>query len=405
MSDSFPARLLRSLGPIVRSFPADLKRVGSSDLTVVRAGEAERAASASARPGVAEPHAQDYLAWRFSTLRVAVLLLAASFVVALVNWIVEVAGTEAVPGLRIWVLQLPGLAKVIAAGYLFLSVLRVVVAHAQGPGRGGRIVRRAWLVALALPLVALLVPWGDLMWEGAAPDATVLAQAANNPEALQRAVVGEIMRLALLVMVLLQALPALLSVFPGLFRAGLTLKTLLPGRGLGPGVAAAAGPLNALYLIVLLVIAQSLLTSWGLPVVALFLLGAPILTGVHCASLSRPTSAETASRAVARIRRISRALLALGSVGFVLILGATSLFGTRMLGWSGAMVGPFDLLNLVVNLMGMVLVFTVVAADGLVLVSTEAATATAEHGGEGATLTALQAVLRPDAAASPQPEA
>jgi hypothetical protein len=393
MPGSFVQQVLVSLRPMVASFPEDLRRIASSDFTVVHATDAERAAEAAATPPIQDARAQDYLAWRLSTLRVTAWLLAASFVVAVVTWIVNLAGSDNNEVLREWVIYMPQFAKVVGGGWLLFVVLQVLVLRERAPGRGARRLRLAWLVSMGLPLLALLIPWGDLMWVGGAPDASRFKEALQDPQQLQRALTGEIMRLLLLVMVLLQALPALLSVFPGLFRAGLTLKTLLPRLGLGPGVAAAAGPLNALYLIVLLVIAQALLTSWALPFVAAFLLGAPMLTGVHCAALSRPMAPEAASRGVQRIRKISRILLGVGALGFVIILGRTSLFSTPMLGWSEAMVGPFDVLNLLVNLGGMVLTFTVVSSDGILVVSPARPGATGEDAADHATVAELKGAL------------
>lgn len=385
------------VGGVVKSlastFGLDLKRASVADLTRVHATDAERAAQVTQTPPVTDARAQDHFAWRLSTLRLSIWLLAASFVVTLVDTIVELASYEPSEGVRGWVLYMPGLAKLAAAGYLVFEVVRALAGGVQRPGRAMRQLRRGWAVALIAPLLALLIPWVNLMW--------TVDQAQINADPQTRFVV-ELMRLVLLVGVIVEALPALLSVFPGLFRAGLTMKTLVPTRSLGPVAAASAGPFNALYLIVLLVIAQGLMGSWALPFVALFLLGAPLLTGWHCAALAKPMDASRASAGVRRVRTLSRICLGIGAIGFLLILSNTSVMGMAVFGVEKTelfgtpvdpMLGPLDLVKLAVHLAGVMLVFTVVSSDALFRLSPIGDAGTSELAADAATMRQVQAAL------------
>ena len=385
------------VGSVVKSlastFGLDLKRSSIADLTRVHATDTERAAQAAQTPPVTDPRAQDHFAWRLSTLRFAIWLLAASFVVTLIDFIVELASYESAEGVRAWVMYMPALAKLAAAGYLVFEVVRALAGGVHRPGRAMRQLRRGWAVALIGPLIALLIPWVSMMW--------TIDQAQINANMQARFMV-ELMRLIMLVGVIVEALPALLSVFPGLFRAGLTMKTLLPTRSLAPVAAAAAGPFNALYLIVLLVIAQGLMGSWALPFVAIFLLGAPLLTGWHCTALAKPMDAARASAGVSRVRTVSRICLGIGAIGFLVILANTKVMGMPVFGVEKAeflgnqvdpMLGPLDLIKLAVHLMGVMLVFTVVASDTLFRLTPVGEDDTPDLAADAATLRQVKAAL------------
>ncbi len=390
------------IGPFVRglgkTLGTDFKRTSSSDLTRIRASADERAAQAAATPAVVDARAQDHFAWRASTLRLAVWLLAISFVIGIIDWISNLAETKPEENLRLWVLYIPMLAKVLAAGYLVYEIVAALAHGGARPGRASKQIARGWLVALGGPLLFLLIPWGSLILDP--PDGIDRA----SPQVMLTA---ELVRMMVLVMLLMEALPALLSVFPGLFRAGLTMKTGLPTRSLGPVAAAAAGPLNALYLVVLLVVAQGILESWALPVVAALLLGAPLLTGLHCAAMSRPMTAGAASTAVRRIRVASRWLVVLGAVGLLLVMNRTTLFGYTLFGLeddpNGAtktMLGIEDLLRVGIHLFGMMLVFTVVASDLLHRLS-PVGTGTERSEEDAATLSAIRDALAGEPVAGP----
>ncbi|MCA9317045.1 MAG: hypothetical protein KDB73_16275, partial [Planctomycetes bacterium] len=390
------------LKSLASTFGLDVKRASVADLTRVHATDSERAAQAAQTPPVTDAGAQDHFAWRLSTLRLSIWLLGASFVVALISFITTLASYESAPGLRLWVMIFPELAKLLAAGYLVFEVVRALAGGIHRPGRANRQLRRGWAIGLVVPLAVLLLPWSSMI-VSITPEE--IARMGNPVEQLQMLLTVEITPLILLVMILLQALPALLSVFPGLFRAGLTMKTLVPTRGLGPVAAAAAGPFNALYLIVLLVIAQGIIGSWGLPFVALFLLGAPILTGWHCAALTKPMDAQRASAGVRRVRTASRILLAIGAIGFLVMLANTKLLGRPVFAVADSkdaqgnavepLVGLLDLLQLGVHLAGVMMVFTVVASDTLFRLSPLGDDDTPELAADAATLRQVKAALSP----------
>ncbi|MGE0192303.1 MAG: hypothetical protein AB7T63_09715 [Planctomycetota bacterium] len=390
---------------LASTFGLDLKRAAVADLTRVHATEAERAAQAALTPAVTDARAQDHFAWRLSTLRFAIWLLAGSFVAAVISFIVTLATYEPTEGLRQWVMIFPELAKLLAAGYLVYEVVRALAGGVHRPGRAARQLRRGWAIALVVPLAVLLLPWSSLVVSITLREIEAIQDPVRQ---LQMLLISEITPLVMLVLVLLQALPALLSVFPGLFRAGLTMKTLLPTRSMGPVAAAAAGPFNALYLIVLMVIAQGILGSWALPFVACFLLGAPILTGWHCAALAKPMDAARASRGVQRVRTASRILLGVGAIGFLVILANTHVLRQPIFAIGSVtdaqgnradpLIGLLDLLQLAVHLAGVMMVFTVVASDTLFRLTPVGEEDTPEQAADAATLRQVKAALssKPD---------
>lgn len=344
----------------------DALRTLRSDFQRVGAGSAERAALGAASPPIVLPRTQDLCAWRASVLRVAFVVLATAFVVSFVGFCIEFFDAESVEGMDARIILVPGFVELLAHAYLLLQMVRALRAWTQ-PTLSTRVVRRGWFVAMLVPLLVLLVPWYRLVYLGTPPSEVV--GNSQTQEGLRALIGGELVRLLLLVAVITKALPALLSIFPGIYRAGLSLKTLLPSGGLGPLVAAAAGPINALYIVVILVIVQSIVSSWALPFVGLLLLGAPLLTGTHCAQIVRPLDAAAASRAVARVRRISGTCVGLGLLGMILLLSEAKLFGNaQLLGWGGdnVLLGALDLIPLGLRLAGMLLVFSIVAADALV---------------------------------------
>lgn len=364
-----------------------LARWLASDFRQIRATPQERARLAAGSGGFADSAVQDYLAWRRSMALCALLLALVAVVHAVID---AIPGEEPQHG----VLTFIGWAWAASRAVLAFALYGVASRWAD-PRDTRRRLRWAWAIALLVPVLLMQLPLADIL----APDDPELAdlesQGAGGVVRLVRDVQGTLIG----VMAFLMSLPGLTSLFPGAIRAGLLVKTLLPGRSMGAVLATFLAPMYALLLLVLLTFFQQLGGSGFFLLGALLLFAGPLLAMRPGWALVGPLTPEEASGPMRRYRLVSR-LCTLGGLASIGIgVCTTRIFDTPIVGWSDALVGPLDLLLLAVWFLAMLGAYTVVSADALLEGMTKAdalagrAQASAQFASDSETLARLEAAV------------
>lgn len=372
-------------GEFVRHLPTDAKRVGRGDVPSIEPTPREQARLeplfAAADP--VDDRIAKYLAWRGSAFRIAATtgLIAVIFNIFKLVEAIGVANDLAADGARqniqygtdvlIFTAVLPFAAQGALVTCLILAALRW-----QRPRWTAMAVRRTWLVALLVPAVLTLLPvmklllpaqvhqlleeirWTDFTGEGGRQ---------VDPQRLVQGLMLQAMTMVYALAIFLSAIPAVLSLFPGLLRATLMVKLLVPGRGLAPTVGGLAAPFYALLIIVVLSLVQQTIGSMVSLAGALCIVTGLIMFSRGMWALARPMDHGEAKPVVAGLRR--RLLIVMG-IGLVLLcvpVFTTRVFGKTLIGvGDDAMFQPWDLIGLVLWFMTMTLSYSVVACDSLI---------------------------------------
>jgi len=212
------------------------------------------------RHGVVGDQVQDYIAWRRSLLLLATVLLGLGILFDLIGFqtfedaIVEqaVSATESRGGranesaIRGSVRNNVGVDNLETLdAYLYIILLGSIVstvmvgfaAHGwHDIARSRRLTRRAWYVVLGVPLGCAVLPWAKLLDFShlSSSDARVLETTLATGFGL---------------MVFATVGPKILSLFPGLIRGGMTLKTLFHESATPAYITMLAAPVFALVLL------------------------------------------------------------------------------------------------------------------------------------------------------------
>jgi hypothetical protein len=363
--------LTQRLWPAVR---LHFGRAVACDFTRHGATPEERALLASASPPIDLPHVQDYLAWRRSMVVVGVPALSLVLLQNVISW-AEFGEQAAMFSGFVHVLML---LQTSAVAFL----LWALVASTRSWTDAARVrtrLRRAWLTYFLVPILICLVPFASLITapELAPPSKQALGEAMErvnagiqgpgDQELVLRGFLGHLVRLVFGVVVLLQLAPTFLALFPGITRAGLAVKTLLPGRSTPAAVASLAAPIYAAgFLLAGVTLHQAggnALLAVGLLV---FLVG-PLTLARRSLALAEPMERDEARKQVAQARTASRWWIAGGGTLLLVALFDVDVMGVPLVGTGEQKIlSPWSLVGNVASFFVTLCVFTVVASDALV---------------------------------------
>jgi len=262
--------------------------------------------------GVDEANARRYLVWRRSVLFVVVI---PALVAAVLKTIGVVAGGfSGLSGLGILV----GLAELLPLYLIALTAWLAAKCWDQHQ-RSRTVLMRGWLVAFLTPLLLALIPVG---WRLDTSNISVSDMAQFNMGA---GLVG-----AMLVYVTL--MPAVLSLIPGVLRACLRIKALIP-EAILPGLfLVAATPLYVLLFLVIFTTVNQAAGNFWLISGVLALVGAPILYMLNGRLFTRPLRSE---EEVAKIGSVQALVLTIMGIGLALIVVyafTAEIFGRSLIG-------------------------------------------------------------------------
>jgi hypothetical protein len=163
-------------------------------------------------------------------------------------------------------------------------------------------------------------------------------------------------------------MPTILSLLPGLLRACVRVKSLLPGADLSGWFLVAGAPF---YVLLLLVVFIALNQAAGSPLLLggmCLLLAAPLVYAVRAPLFVRPLMGDDDRRSLARVQRCFLACVWAGVALLVAYLFTKKVAGLYLVGFDPekSWGSPWDLARFAVEYLGRSLFITVVVADLLV---------------------------------------
>lgn len=273
---------------------------------------------------VDEEDARRYLCWRRSVLLVVAIPTLLSAILALIAVLRQDLSSMSPVGVSLEFLRV--------AALFALPVTAWLAARAWDRHRTSRnILLRGWMVAFLTPLMLALIPYSWRI-DMSAADATTRGQ------------MTALISLAGAAVVYITLMPAVLALIPGVLRACLRVKALLPESILPGWFLVAATPL---YVLLFLVIFSTVnqVAGHALLVLGVFaLLAGPLLYLVNMTTFTRPLHEEAE---IARIGQIQRNVYIVVGVGIVLLLlwaFTAELMGKSLIGTdeSDSLIRPWD---------------------------------------------------------------
>lgn len=286
-------------------------RVLRSDFGRDEASSEERAAL-SAGPGrITEALAQDYAAWRGSVLLLASIVMGIGAILHLLNF--ETI-SDAMTGPQVEALG-PGnvslldkIAWIMLLATLATTGLTIFAAvQWKNPARSIFATRIAWLILIGTPLLLAITPWSRLL------DLSSFTAA----EAKQvKGMIGLALGLSFFFMVA----PKLLSIFPGIIRASVTLKTLLHESPAPGYMVVLFAPFYAMFVLVIFTMINQMQGNLTLLVGIGCLVIAPLVYLWRGKEFLRAHTAEESAVLVRGVRKQALVFNAIGTAIVILFL-------------------------------------------------------------------------------------
>jgi len=318
------------------------ERLFGGDFSRVIPLPAESRALALQTPPIADGDVQRFLVWRRSSLFVAGVCLSARVADDLFGrlaawWSSDTGGSLWNAGIISLFMLLELFVEIVACGLVWVACLRWATISASRSAA-----RVSWLLFTLFPIILLITPRGYLL--------------SVQSDGERAAINAMFLMGAITILV-----PWALSFFPGIIRACLTCKSLMP-EAAGPGwMLVCVSPLYAAVFVAaglaLLQVEQTQMVGFGVLLIAASSLA--YLAFAH--GLVRPLGREEAALLIQRAKRTSLGLLV---AGFVLLL-----FAMRGLVDD---LSPLRVLLTCARLWGAILLLNVVAVDLAVVLQSAA---------------------------------
>lgn len=294
-----------------------MRRTFGSDFLTPTTRDDERATLAATTPPIAAAQPQDYLAWRRAALWIAGVLLSLGLLIAMVDHqpfaTASVAGNTNAEGEPLrgdelrqaaeQFAQTLGIANVEVIdnlAYLNMTIKGLVAALAllgamrwTSVMRSRRFARWSWLCAVVVPLCLAAFPWASVL------DFTHLDQNLQGGGKAVKVMFG----IAFAGQTLITIAPKLLAMFPGIMRAALTIKTLLPEAATPGWLTVVFAPLYAGFMLLPMVVLSQLEGNLMLVLAFALLAAAPASYLLRAKDLTRPHTAAEASTLVHAMRK------------------------------------------------------------------------------------------------------
>ena len=213
-----------------------------------------------------------------------------------------------------------------------------------------------FLIAFFVPMLVALCPWS---WWGEPEQMVTFDQ---DPALYLQLLLEGLLEGAQQMVVLL---PTVLSLVPGVQRACLRVKTLVPESMLPGWFLVAAAPFYALFLLVIF-IAINQITSEPLLLISMLLLaGAPFIYVFRADVFTRPLMTEADYLRMRRVQQVVSGATALAGLLLVVYLAPQQYFDIHLVGLDvkTSLLGPLDLIGFFLELIGRSLFMTVLGAD------------------------------------------
>jgi hypothetical protein len=159
--------------------------------------------------------------------------------------------------------------------------------------------------------------------------------------------------------------PAVLALVPGLLRACVRVKLLLPESTLPGWLLVAAAPFNGLLVLVVVVALVQVVPSPLLVTGMLLWLAAPLAYLARAGTFTRPLTSPEGLRGLDATQAVAWALLAASTVCLIAYAVTWQALGRRLVGLEPAtsLLRPWELARYVLDFLGRSLFVTVLGAD------------------------------------------
>ena len=247
--------------------------------------------------GITSPTVQAFLAWRRSVLLIAAL----GFLGVLAFRFYDMSKQEGEPETLKMLHTLQTVVDVAFALVLWSQIGRWTRWRKQR-----RVLVVGWLLYFLMPFVIWLYPLRNAL------DDALAQQTAGDPRA--RAAAAVLFGILASFNAMFELAPRAVSLMPGLLRAAITSKLLLPGAS-GPGwLVLLLAPIYAMIVFILMIIPYQVTASGYFVVAMIGLAGAQLWMGRMGYKLARP---ERLDEALALVKRVRGTYLLLNLVGLV----------------------------------------------------------------------------------------
>ena len=219
-----------------------------------------------------------------------------------------------------------------------------------------QILLAGFLFAFFVPMLVALCPWS--WWGYVEPKVSPDKAPAQFFLLLAESILEGAVYLVTL-------LPTVLSLVPGVQRACLRVKTLLPESMLPGWFLVAAAPFYALFLLVIFV-AVNQIASDPVFLIALFLvLAAPFLYVARADVFTRPLLSDEDYGRMRRVQRIVSGITVLAGLLLIYRVASQEMFGVHLIGLSekNSVFRPMDLVGFLLELIGRSMFMTLLGAD------------------------------------------
>lgn len=224
------------------------------------------------------------------------------------------------------------------------------------PRASRSILAAGWAASFLVPVAIALTPWG---WWTVEPTVGRLPQVERAARVAEGVVWG-VYYVAVLS-------PAVLALVPGIMRACVRVKMLLPAAVLPGWLLVAAAPFNGLLMLITFVALAQVASSPLLVAGMLLWLAAPLVYLARARLYIRPIASADELHGARRVQAFAW-VLALGSAGCLIAFAATGeAFGLRLVGLDAktSLVRPWQVGRYALDFSGRALFVTVLGADVL----------------------------------------
>jgi hypothetical protein len=214
-----------------------------------------------------------------------------------------------------------------------------------------------WCASFLVPVAIALTPWS--WWTVEPPPPTT--NAARLARQYERMVEG----LAWANYYVLVLSPAVLALVPGLLRACVRVKRLLPESILPGWFLVAAAPFNSLLVLVTVVALAQVAPSPLLVAGMLLWLAAPLAYLARARTFTRPLCSPEDLRGLEHVQVVAWALIVASSVCLVAYATSWQAFGLRLVGLQPrtSLVRPWEVVRYFLDFLGRSMFVTVLGAD------------------------------------------
>lgn len=214
----------------------------------------------------------------------------------------------------------------------------------------------AFTFSFLIPMIVMIFPWS---WYGVI-EANVTEK--TNPLLYWRLKVEGVLES---VGALVKLLPTVLSLVPGVQRACIRVKLLLPQSMLPGFFLAAASPFYALFLLVIFIAINQFDTNWLFVAGFMIFLIAPLSYVVRADLVTRPLATDDDYRRMKLLQRIVGLMTAVAGALIVTFLTTREFRGIHLLGfdYEKSLLVPLDVVEFVLEVLSRSMFVTVLGAD------------------------------------------